>query len=300
MAQNSPDNSEETPRPPGFVQQDKESARLWLREDYQDLLLSLPVEEPARLARHNPAPLSGRGVIGLVNVDKDGEKEKLIIRPYLRGGLMGRLFHDRYFDDGRAINELELYREAQKRGIPSLEVLGAVTRPCRGMGYRHGIITRYLEDVHDLAAVLLNIRDEKQRRAAMREAGRVIRVMHDQGFNHPDLNIKNVLVRFRADEDESDDSAVEAWVIDFDRGHFVTGALDESARRGNLMRLIRSFVKFHKKAPGAVTFREPLELAHGYFAGEPKERMAFLDLARRALKKSLRIRLTSWRAKADG
>lgn len=293
MAQNNPDKSTNPPNPPGFVQQEKKNARLWLREDYQDILLSLPVEEPARLARHNPAPLSGRGVIGLVNVDKDGEKERLIIRPYLRGGLMGRLFHDRYFDEARAINELELYQEAQKRGIPSLEVLGAVTRPCRGMGYRHGIITRYLEDVHDLAAVLLHIKDERKRRAAMREAGRVIRVMHDRGFDHPDLNIKNVLVRFR-------ESEVEAWVIDFDRGHFVAGSLDEGARLSNLMRLIRSFVKFQKKAPGAVTFREPLELAHGYFAGEPKQRKAFLNLARKALKNSLRIRLTSWRTKADG
>lgn len=296
MPQDSPDNSNDAPKTPGFVQQDKESARLWLREDYQDALLSLPVEEPARLAKHNPAPLSGRGVIGLVNVDKDGAQEKLIIRPYLRGGLMGRLFHDRYFDDARAINELELYQEAQKRGIPSLEVLGAVTRPCRGMGYRHGIITRYLEDVHDLAAVLLHTKDERKRRAAMREAGRVIRVMHDGGFNHPDLNIKNVLVRFLNSEGKNE---VEAWVIDFDRGHFVSGSLDESSRRGNLMRLIRSFVKFHKKVPEAVNFREPLELAHGYFAGEPKKRMAFLELARRALKKSLRIRLTSWRARAD-
>lgn len=295
MSENSPDDSKSSADAPGFVQQEKDRARLWLREDYQDALLSLNVQEPARLAKHNPAPLSGRGTVGLLHIDKEGSREKLIIRPYLRGGLMGRLFHDRYFDDARAIKELELYREAKKRGIPSLEVLGAVTRPCRGLGYRHGIITRYLEDVQDLAAVLLKVQDQDKRRAAMREAGRVIRVMHDGGFNHPDLNIKNVLVRFSPENQ----GTVEAWVIDFDRGHFVEGRLDEGSRRSNLLRLVRSFVKFHKKSPGAVTFREPIDLAWGYFEGEPEKRLAFLELARKALKKSLRIRLSSWRTKTE-
>ena len=287
--------SQESGAPPGFVLREKDRARLWIREDYQDALLSLPVDQPARLAANNPAPLSGRGIIGLIEIQKSKEqRERLIVRPYLRGGLIGHLLHDRYFDPQRAINELQLYEEAHKRGIPTLEVLGAVTRSCRGLGYRHGIITRYLEDVKDLGVVLTEITDVQARRAAMRAAGRVIRVMHEQGFDHPDLNIKNILVRLGDKE-----ASVKAWIIDFDQGHFVDGPLPQKARETNLLRLLRSFVKFDRRQSGMLNFRDPIELAHGYFENEREQRLKFLDEARRALKSSLRIRITSWRSRPD-
>jgi tRNA A-37 threonylcarbamoyl transferase component Bud32 len=295
---NASDESEHEP-PPGFVQHDKDRARLWIREDYQNTLLAFPLEEPARLAAHNPAPLSGRGIIGMLEVDnKGGCPERLIVRPYLRGGLIGRVFHDRYFDAKRAIKELQLYQEAHKRGIPTLEVIGAVTRSCRGLGYRHGIITRYLEEVQDLAAILVDQTDPIFRRQGMRAAGQAIRIMHDQGFNHPDLNIKNILIRFEKDEGQETAQA-RAWVIDFDRGHFVEGALLKKARSNNLLRLLRSFVKFEKKQPGVLHLRDPLELSLGYFGGHSQDRAEFLKEARDALKNSLRIRLTSWRSRPE-
>lgn len=287
---------------PGFQLHERGRSRIWLREDYQQALLAFPIEEPARLAALYPAPLKGRGQVGLINIHRPGhEPERLVLRPYLRGGLMGRLFHDRYFDSQRSLKELELYQEARRRNIPSLEVLGAITRECRGLGYRHGIITRYLEGVEDLAALIARSPSPELQRpglqkAALKCVGQTLRQMHDGGFNHADLNLKNILVRVPP---EADAAALESWVIDFDGGQFHDAPLSRSQRRRNLIRLLRSFVKFHKKQPDCFTTRVALELAHAYFGDDSHEREAFIRVARKALQSSLRMRFSSWKASTD-
>lgn len=274
--------------PPGFVSHDTGRARLWLREDVSDALRGFEVEQPARLAARHPGPASGRGRVGLLTLPD----ARLIVRPYLRGGLVGLLLHDRYLDSSRAFAELELYEEARRRGIPTLEPLGAVTRSCRGFGFRHGIITRFLDGVSDLAGLLLAPTPWPALRAAAAAAGGAIRAMHEGGFDHPDLNIKNILIRLP----EEDEGEPEAWIIDFDRGRFVDGSLPAEACESNLLRLLRSFAKFSARNPGALIARVPLALARGYFGEDVAAREGFLQRAREALRRSPRLAFSSWRA----
>lgn len=277
--------------PPGFVVHDTDRARLWLRAEDREALLSLLSDRPDRLAASLPSHLSGRGKVALLALERPGEPpERLVLRPYRRGGLAGLFFNDRFLDPLRARRELGLYVEGARRGLPSLEPVAAITHRCRGLGYRHGILTVLLEGVEDLAAVLQGPRPFSERRQAMRAAGVVIALMHERGFDHPDLNLKNLLVRPAG-------ASFDAWVIDFDRGRFVDGALPEQRRRRNLLRLLRSFVKLTAGRPDVAGPREAMELVHGYYGGNDDARRSFLEQARVALKTSPRIRLTSIRAR---
>jgi 3-deoxy-D-manno-octulosonic acid kinase len=276
------------PAPPGFTKLSRGEAQLWLREDLAERIASVPgIDQPSRLAASQASGLSGRGQIAQFALPGETEAS-LVLRPYRRGGVTGLFWRDRFLDPRRALSELELYEEARRRGIPSLEVLGAVTRPCRGLGYRHGIITRLIPDVQDLASFVLSTPED--RRAAFREAGRVTRVMHEAGFDHPDLNLKNILIRPSSEVGE-----LAAWVIDFDRGRFVNGPLPESARDANLMRLLRSFLKFERKNPGQLRLRDLLDFARGYCGGDPEARWRLIERARSSAEKSLRVAFTRWR-----
>jgi hypothetical protein len=74
--------------------------------------------------------------------------------------------------------------------------------------------------------------------AAMSAAGRLIRRAHDAGLIHPDLNLKNILVRSGAEP--------EAVLLDLDRGRLV-GELSGRARRRMLERFWRSARKWERR-----------------------------------------------------
>ncbi|MBI3725804.1 hypothetical protein HY251_17900 [bacterium] len=173
-----------------------------------------------------------------------------------------------------------------ERGAPVVEPLSAITRRS-GVGFRHALATREVQDGRDLERVLREARGD-ERRALIAAAGDAVRRLHDAGFDHADLNLKNVLVR------AGPGGPALAVVLDLDRGR-LREALTTSARRRNLVRLLRSFWKlFVRAGASAASPRDPFRFARAYARGERERRRELVSWGRSALP-ALRARAFLWR-----
>jgi 3-deoxy-D-manno-octulosonic acid kinase len=238
--------------PSGFTRVERDGAVILLRATVGEALLDAGIHDPEALVARSPSPLRGRGRLARIDLGPAG---RAIVRPLLRGGLLGRLIRRVSFDPTRAFAELRVSFEAAARGAHVLDVLAAVTRPA-GLGWRHGLVTREVEGAVDLAAVL-DAWPEPARRRALRAAGRAVRRLHDAGVDHVDLNLKNVLLS----------PAGEALVIDLDRCTLGAGPAPDAVRERNLLRLLRSWTKLGVYSPESVRRRDPLRLLLGYAPG---------------------------------
>jgi 3-deoxy-D-manno-octulosonic acid kinase len=173
----------------------------------------------AVIARH-----TGRGAA--VGFECDGRR--YLLRHYLRGGLAAALSAERYLWLGeartRSLAELKLTLRLHADGMPVPRPV-AVRYEHSGLGYTADIITEYLPDTRTLAACL----DEGDVGLATWAAiGRAIRIFHDWGLDHADLNAHNILLR----------GADEVFLIDFDKARLRRKA--GLWRDANLARLRRS------------------------------------------------------------
>lgn len=174
------------------------------------------------------------------------------MRHYHRGGAIAGLLGDRYLRLGppRPLRELRVGRALEERGVPTPGHIGAAVYRS-GIWYRGDLVTRYVPASRDLAAVLFPGRTLKNgvegvrpdgagrgvdAEAAVRAAGRLVRRLHDAGVVHPDLNLKNVLIR-GAGED------VEALALDLDGARLVR-RVGGRARRRMVKRFWRSARKW--------------------------------------------------------
>jgi 3-deoxy-D-manno-octulosonic acid kinase len=158
-----------------------------------------------------------------------GEKH-YVLRHYRRGGLIAKLFEDRYLwqseERTRPFAELQLTYHLQHAGLPVPVPVGA--RYIRsGAGYTGDIITERLMNAESLAGWL---RARALPILNWISIGRCIRAFHELGVCHADLNAHNVLV--------GEDGVVH--LIDFDRGSLRKPGLWCD---GNLVRLRRSLEK---------------------------------------------------------
>lgn len=169
----------------------------------------------------------GRGASQKIEV----KGQQLVLRRYLRGGLVARLLHDQYLwtglDNSRPFTEQQVTRYAQEQGLPVADVV-AFCLWRKGFYYRAAIITRFIPNLGTLAE--LCGRDGLAQEQWIK-LGRLIRKMHACGINHADLNANNILC---------DDSA-GFHLIDFDKARIqnATGSWAE----GNVKRLKRSLDK---------------------------------------------------------
>lgn len=175
---------------------------------------------------------AGRGNTLLVS---DGQRE-LVLKHYVRGGLPGRVVHDRYLWLGeartRAFAEWHLLAKLCEMGLP-------VPRPAAARYRRDNPF--YTADlltvrVPDLMPLSVRLADSPAGAGLWRDIGRVIRRFHDAGVCHADLNAYNVQVNGNGD----------VFLLDFDRGE-LHGA--GNWRRGNLARLHRSLCKIKRLDP---------------------------------------------------
>ena len=175
----------------------------------------------------------GRGTVHFV---RTGENKGLVLRHYRRGGLVARLVRDRYWWRGefqtRAFREWQLLYHLHRAGLP-------VPAPVAARYQRHGftytadLITERLLDSVSLATM---VRARGIPILGWIIIGRCIRMFHDLGVCHADLNAHNVLL-------VGDDLV---YLIDFDRGRLMKPGLWCD---GNLVRLRRSLEKITYKLP---------------------------------------------------
>lgn len=155
---------------------------------------------------------------------------RALLRHYRRGGLVARLFHDRYLWRGlertRAFREFRLLARANGLGLPVPAPLAARIERSAGW-YRADILLAAIEGTTTLAARAAHV-DAAVPWAAI---GQAIGAIHRAGIWHADLNAHNILI----DGDE------KVWIVDFDRAEF--RAADGAWPAANLERLKRSLGK---------------------------------------------------------
>lgn len=158
----------------------------------------------------------------------DSGESEWVLRHFRRGGLVGRLVHDRYLYTGlsrsRPFREARLLAQLAKMGLPVPRPVAArvdLTLPF----YRGDLISERVPG-YPLSRWLA---DDQADAGLFESVGHLIRRFHDRGVFHADLNAHNILI--------SDDAI---HLIDFDRGR-----LRRPGRwqRANMDRLIRSIRK---------------------------------------------------------
>ena len=192
-------------------------------------LLSLPEPEPEPAGSSDEIS-GGRGGVRIVPAGPLGEA---VVRPYRRGGLVEKINRRTYFFGDRAFSELVATYRLWRREAPVPEVLAAIQSAVRP-GYVACLVTRRIPKARSAAAFLADA--PAARRAIVLESmGRAIRLLHEAGGVHADLNAHNIVVPEEGDG--------PAYVIDLDRVSVLTGPVPERRARANLRRLRRSLLK---------------------------------------------------------
>ena len=211
------------PSPGEFVELRARGSIGWIREDLAGLGLE------AFWAQLEPMPgAKGRGGVGRLRV---GECE-IVVRPYRRGGALGRLLEDRYMRPSRARKELELHEAMRSEGVPVVVPVAALARRGRAF-WRLRLCTELLPDALPLPAFVAA--NPALRRYAVEAAGIVVRLAFEAGLQHPDLHPDNLLCCARGDR-------VRAVLVDLDRAR-QQKPLAEAARDTMLVRMQRYLVR---------------------------------------------------------
>ena len=168
--------------------------------------------------------------------------DRALIRPYRHGGLFRHLLRGVFFTwPPRPFRELVITEEVRRRGIPTVEVLGACVKRIGGPFYRGWLVTRQLDGGEDLWTAMRDGLVRQTGAEKVLDAVAVsLRALHREGIYHRDLNLKNILVRRESD-------AVRAYIIDFDRAALFLGEVPPIMVRRNFDRLLRSAVKLDPK-----------------------------------------------------
>lgn len=174
----------------------------------------------------------GRGRAHFLRVDG----RVLVLRPFRRGGLIGKLFTDRYLRLGatssRAFREYSLLEWMFNHGLPVPRPIAARYMP-RGLFYRADLVTECISRSRTLADT---VADAALPSGTWAKIGAVVGQMHALGVYHSDLNCRNILL----------DADMQGWLIDFDKCRRREKGRWQSQ---NLARLKRSLEKESAKQP---------------------------------------------------
>ncbi len=201
-------------------------------------------------------PVSGRlRSAGRGNTSYVGNiPRQFVLRHFVRGGLVGRMVHDRYVftgeDQTRSFMEWRLLAKLASNGL-------RVPRPAAaryvrdGLFYRADIITVRIPDVRPLSAV---IAEQSCDVSFWQRVGAGISVFHQRGVLHADMNAYNLQI----------DKDGDLWMLDFDKGRIESPG---SWQQRTLSRLHRSLDKVRLLDP-SVRFESSDwdALLEGYFS----------------------------------
>lgn len=170
-----------------------------------------------------------------------------VVRHAWRGGAIARVLSDRHLRVGepRPYAELRVSQGLRQHRLDTPAVVAFAIHPA-GLYYRADVVTEYIPDSTDLAAVTFGETRAPPgaRVAAWRAAGGLLRKAWNAGLVHPDLNLMNILIA-------GDPDAPRAWLIDLDRAR-LSGDMAASDRVAMQRRLNRSREKLEERYGQAV------------------------------------------------
>jgi 3-deoxy-D-manno-octulosonic acid kinase len=210
---------------------------LVVRTDWHEAVRGLRLLEPGGLERWlaaAPSGGSGRAATALVSLPSGGPR--VVVRRLHHGGLFAKWLGDRYASPARALHELDVTARLREAGAPVPEPVLAVARR-RGVFFSLALATVYEEGAVDALSFLASEPEDERLLRGAAAVGGALRRFHDAGGHHPDLHVKNLLLRETR-------AGADAIVIDLDRGTAGTppGLAERAAEIG---RLWRSLLKRH-------------------------------------------------------
>lgn len=177
--------------PTGFEVVREGRLRGLARSDVSTTLLPLLRQWRSSTLPPTRSLVGGRGGIGAYDL---GDHLQVVLRPNRRGGWMGRL--NRYYYFGlrpRPLRELRVTEALRLRGVPTVEVLAAVTHWIVPGMYRGAVVTREVPLAVNLWKYLREVSPAEREQVCL-DAAAATRRLHDAGAIHPDLNLQNFLV----------------------------------------------------------------------------------------------------------
>ncbi len=164
-----------------------------------------------------------------------GRTERLHLRPFHHGGLLGQLRGDRLLGLGRPLSELRVGARLRAAGAPVARTLLVAGRRCAGPLWRSVVGTLHEEAAIDGGAFLAAPPDALRLLRAARATGAAVRRLHEAGGRHADLHVGNILLREHG-------GGTEALLVDFDQAR-IGDRPGPRARMAEIMRLYRSLLK---------------------------------------------------------
>ncbi len=262
------------PIPPFFSLIRKGRVFALLKDGYKDVLLKQGIDDPKTFLKNNSQSLhyhKGRTLHPSVSL---GDGKRMVLRQYSHGGLLRAVTGSLYCLGARSFRELTFTEEIRSCGMPTVEPIGAIHQITRfPFFYRAYLLTlevpgalnaiQYLEKMGENPS-----RDTlRHKRKMIGRSGLLLRQLHQSGFFHRDLQLKNILVA----EDR-------ILIIDFDRS-YRKSILSTAARVKNLLRLNRSVEKWRRF--GLPITRTDCWRFFSTYVGEDRE-------IRRAMERTLR------------
>ncbi|BBB32181.1 3-deoxy-D-manno-octulosonic acid kinase [Thermotomaculum hydrothermale] len=150
-----------------------------------------------------------------------------VLREYHHGGILRNVLKNKYWSKNpRAFREILILLKLNEKGINVPEPLFA--GKTQDFFYTQFIATEKIENARDLSEVDLNNK-------VVEGVFKSMEKLFDTGLYHPDMNIKNILLK-----------EGEVYFIDFDKAFFYAKSLPEEKRYKIYKRLFRSFHKMGK------------------------------------------------------
>jgi len=191
-----------------------------------------------------PRALRGRAPVFVATLPQCGQT--VVVRHAWHGGLLAPITGDRFRRPTRAPREMQIAAALLQAGIPTADLRGAV-RYAAGAGLvRVDVVSRYLEDSVDLGTVLAGLAPAFSMDAALSATSTLLHRLALRGIVHPDLNVKNVLLRPMSSPSASA-APLQALVIDVDVLVWDAAWGAEAAMQRNLARLLRSMRKWRRQ-----------------------------------------------------
>ena len=214
-----------------------------------DTLLDWAASHPAR------RELQGRGAAWAVPLPGG---PAVVVRHNRHGGLLAPLTGDRFLAPTRAPRELATVLRLAAAGVPTPAVVAYLRYPAGPLLHRVDVATAEIAGGADLPDALA--RWPEARVPLLHAVAHLIARLSRAGAQHPDLNLKNVLLTLQH-------SVARAYVLDVDRIRFVSrGAPSDSgiagALDGNLARFARSARKWRARSAAQAPSEEELVALH--------------------------------------
>jgi hypothetical protein len=165
------------------------------------------------------------------------------VRHVWHGGLLAPLTRDRFRMPTRAGTELQNSQRLRELGVDTSEILAYVLYPA-GPGLRRiDVASRFMPDTIDFGTVLTGAAPALNRASTLTAIRELLVALASHRALHPDLNVKNILLRRDAIE-RTATGHVSAIVIDVDVVHFEPQRDPHDVMSANLSRFVRSIRKW--------------------------------------------------------